>query len=389
MKLRKLHILLLVVLAGAALWLWSSQRGGEEQPPVTAQARMGDVAETVLASGMLEARELVSVGARVSGQIETLAVQLGQSVTAGDLIAQIDSRDQENTVLQAQAALANIEAQIAARQAVLNRAELALTRAQRLGTQSLASQESVESATADVQVYVAEIASLQAQRDSAAVTVANAQMELDRTRITAPISGTVVAIVTRQGQTVNAVQAAPTIVKLADLATMLVKAEISEADVMNVAVGQNVTFTTLGAPDQPFHAVVRSIEPAPSEIETTDTLSTDSAIYYNATLEVDNSDGRLRIGMTAQVSVELARADDVLVVPSSAVQMDAQGTYVELYDAATGQTTQQPVTVGLNNKVLAEIRSGLTEGQAVVTGVALAPASTSTDQGGPPPPMGF
>ncbi|MDO5631249.1 MAG: efflux RND transporter periplasmic adaptor subunit [Paracoccus sp. (in: a-proteobacteria)] len=388
MKLRKLHILLLVVLAGAALWLWSSQRGGDEPAPVTAQARIGDVAETVLASGMLEARELVSVGARVSGQIETLAVQLGQVVAPGDLIAQIDSGDQRNTVLQAQAALANIDAQIAARQATLDRAELALTRAQRLGTQSLASQETVESATADVQVYRAEIAALQAQRDSAAVTVANAELELERTRITAPIGGTVVAIVTRQGQTVNAVQAAPTIVKLADLSTMLVKAEISEADVMNVEVGQNVTFTTLGDPDHPFHAVVRSIEPAPSEIETTDTLSTDSAIYYNATLEVDNSDGRLRIGMTAQVSVELARADDVLVVPSSAVRLDAQGSYVELYDAATGQTTHQPVTVGLNNKVLAEIQSGLAEGQTVVIGTAVAAASGRTDQGGPPP-MGF
>lgn len=380
MKLRKFPLFLLLVLGAALMWVWLESRGEDAPVPVTAQVQTSSVAETVLASGMVEARDLVSVGARVSGQIETLAVHLGQIVAAGDLIAQIDSRDQQNTVLQAEAALANIDAQIAAKQAVLGRAELALTRAQRLGTQSLASQESVESATADVQVFRADLTALQAQRDSAAVTVSNAKVELERTRITAPITGTVVAIVTRQGQTVNAVQAAPTIVKLADLTTMLVKAEISEADVMNVAVGQNVAFTTLGAPHEPFHAVVRSVEPAPSEIETSDTLSTDRAIYYNATLEVDNSDGRLRIGMTAQVSVELARADDVLTVPASAVRMGGQGSYVELYDTASGQISRQPVEVGLNNKITAEIRAGLTEGQIVVIGGAPAGAP-SADRG--------
>lgn len=378
------YLVTLAVIFGSG---WTYLAGGEPgSPPVQSRAQSGAVTETVLASGMLEAAQLVSVGARVSGQVETLAVRLGQEVQAGDLIAQIDSQDQQNTVLQAEAALANITAQIAAKEATLARAEAVLERQQKLGAQSYATQEAIESANADVLVYRADLDALRAQKSSAEVTVATARVALERTRITAPISGTVVAVVVKQGQTVNAAQAAPTIVKIADLSTMLVKAEISEADVMNVIAGQKVTFTTLGASEMPFQAVVREIEPAPTAIETSDTISSDSAVYYNALLEVDNPDGRLRIGMTAEVSVELARAENTLTVPSSAVKTDAEGHYVEIFDPASGTSQRRTVTVGLNDKVTAEILSGLSDGESVVTGTAVAAATASSgDRMGPPP----
>ncbi|MFE3837251.1 efflux RND transporter periplasmic adaptor subunit [Pseudogemmobacter sonorensis] len=388
MKRRKTSLAILVALALAAAFGWRYFSAVETvAPPVLAQVVRGDVAETVLASGMIEAAQLVSVGARVSGQVETLAVRLGQSVQAGDLIAQIDSQDQQNTVLQAEAALANIEAQISAKRATLQRAEAALERQTRLG--GLSTQDTLESATAEVLVTRAELDALEAQKASAEVTVGTARLALERTSITAPISGTVVAVVVKQGQTVNAAQAAPTIVKIADLSTMLVKTEISEADVMNVARGQNVIFTTLGAPDLPFRAVVREIEPAPTGIETSDTISSDSAVYYNGLLEVENLDGRLRIGMTAEVSVELARAENVLTVPASAIRRDAEGSYVEVFDPAEGTTRRRAVTVGLNDKITAEIVEGLAEGERVVTGTAAATAATTgNSQGGMgPPPM--
>ena len=384
---RKSHvaIILAVLVAGAIGWA-ALARDEPSAPPVVTKAEQGSVVVTVLASGMLEATQLVSVGARVSGQVETLAVALGQQVSEGDLIAQIDSQDQKNTLLQAKASLVNINAQIAAKEATLARARSTLTRQKQLGEKKILSQEAVESAAADVLVYSAEQNALRAQKSSAEVTVSAAEVALERTRITAPKSGTIVAVLVKQGQTVNASQAAPTIVKIADLSTMLVKAEISEADVMNVAKGQSVTFTTLGAEDTPFHAVVRGIEPAPTEIADSDTISSSSAIYYNGLLEVANPDGKLRIGMTAEVSIELARADGVLTVPSAALKKDATGTYVEVYDAATHASSRRDVTVGLNNRVSAEIRTGLSKGESVVTGTAVTAAkTTSSDRMGPPP----
>ena len=381
MKLRRMHLAVLVAVVAAGVGGWALLAGSAPAPvPSLAPVQRGTVTRTVLASGMLEARQLVSVGARVSGQVETLAVALGQQVAAGEVIARIDSQDQQNALLQAEAALAGIEAQIAAKQATLERGERVLARQQALQAQNISSKEALDTATADVLIYRAELDALQAQKASAEVTVSTARVALERTQITAPIAGTVVAILVKQGQMVNAAQSAPTIVKIADLSTMLVKAEISEADVMNVAPGQSVSFTTLGASDRPFQAVVRDIEPAPTEIESSDTISSDRAIYYNGLLEVENPEGRLRIGMTAEVSIELDRAEDVLTVPAAAVKRVRAGHYVEILDPATGAAARREIVAGLSDKVVTEIRDGLAEGERVVTGTA-APASARAGTG--------
>ncbi|WP_050526389.1 efflux RND transporter periplasmic adaptor subunit [Pseudorhodobacter aquimaris] len=382
---KTLRILIPLVLALAAVggWFYLAQNEAEA-PPTTALVRLGTVEETVLASGTMEANQLVSVGARVSGQIETLAVALGDEVEKGDLIAQIDSQDQENAVLTAKANLANIKAQIAAKNASLVKAKRSLDRQIKLTTSDYGSKEDLEAAQAEVDVYKAELDALAAQQESVEVTVSTAQIALDRTKITAPISGAVVAIVNDEGQTVNASQSAPTIVKLADLDSMVVKAEISEADVVHVKPAQQVFFTILGEPDHKFSATVRAVEPAPSAIETSDTISTDVAIYYNGLLDVDNPDHLLRIGMTAEVSIILNKAENVLTVPSSALTNDADGDTVKLYDAADGTTTVVPVEVGLNNKIRAEIKSGLVEGNRVVTGTAVTTPKTSQSNTGMP-----
>ncbi len=391
---KKMGMLLVVVLGLAAYTGWR-YFGPQDPapPPATAQVKRGTVAETVLASGMLEAKELVSVGARVSGKVEKLAIALGDVVKSGDLIAQIDSQDQENNVLQAEASLAGIAAQITAKHASLERARSSLSRLKGLGDQRLTSRDSVESAEAEVKILEADLLALDAQKASAEVTVSTAKVALERTKITAPIAGTVVAVVVKEGQTVNSSQAAPTMVKIANLSTMLVKAEISEADVMNVAVGQDVQFTTLGAPNRPFRAVVRGIEPAPTAIETSDTISSDSAIYYNGLLEVDNPDGKLRIGMSAQVSIELGRAEDVLTVPASAVKRERGGHYVEIWNDASLEREKRSVEIGLSDKVTTEVKSGLTEGDKVVIGTeAVGPATgrgTGAGAGGRMPPRMF
>mgnify|MGYP003677367468 CR=1 FL=1 len=220
MKKMRILIPLVLVAAAAAGWLYFA-RSENATPVTTAAVTRATVEETVLASGTMEAKQLVSVGARVSGQIETLAVALGDEVQKGDLIAQIDSQDQQNAVLTAKANLANIKA------------EHVLERQIKLMTSDYVSTADLESAQADVDVYKAELDALAAQKASVEVTVSTAQIALERTRITAPISGTIVAIVNDEGQTVNATQSAPTIVKIAELDEMVVKAEISEADVVH------------------------------------------------------------------------------------------------------------------------------------------------------------
>lgn len=385
MKISKRLWIILAILSIAAAgigWQLTRPKAGASTPQ-TAVVTRGDVAQVVLATGAIEAKQLVSVGARVSGQVEKIAVTLGQVVQSGDVIAQIDRQDQENDLLRAQAALAGIDAQIAAKTAALRRAQLVLDRQTKLGAQDLVSKDAVESGAADVDVLQADLTALAAEKSSADVTVAQAKIGLERTTITAPIAGTVVAIVVEEGQTVNAANNAPTIVKLANLNQMVVKAEVSEADVVNVKAGQKASFTILGAPADKFDAVVSALEPAPSQIKESDTIDTEKAIYYIATLQVENPDGTLRIGMTAQVSIILAEVANVLTVPAAALD----GNFVQSYSALTG-STKVAVEVGLNNKVTAEIKSGLAEGDVVVTGAAGGGSGGSSGggsrRGGPP-----
>lgn len=378
---KPLVIALIAVLAFGGWWGWQQYSGDSAAPPVTATVTRGTVERSVLATGAIEASQLVSVGARVSGQVETLAVELGQLVQKGDLIAQIDSDDQQNAVLQAEATLKQIEAQIAAKRASILQADLLLDRRRSLNEKNLTSTEDLQAAEAGLTVAEAELDQIEAEKAQAEVSLSSARTELDRTRITAPITGTVVAIVTDEGVTVNANTSSPTLVKLAALDKMVIKAEISEADVVQVAPGQPVSFTLSGAPELQFDATLRAIEPAPATIEESDTVSTDTAVYYNALLDVDNPKGILRIGMTAEVRILLDQASDVLTIPATALGARAEGggRIVTVYDPATGLTEDRVVTVGLDTNVTAEIVSGLEEGERVViaSGSAAAPAATS------------
>lgn len=383
---RRAGILIAIAALLAVGWFLLRGTNTPSTAPVTAEVTRGDVSTTVLASGQIEASQLVSVGARVSGRIEELPVTLGQQIRQGDLIARMDSQDQQNEIRQAEADLANIAAQISARTATLTRARQVLDRQKTLGTANFSSRDSVESATAEVAVAQADLDALAAQKARAEVSLSAARISLERTRITAPISGTIVAVVVEAGQTINSLQSAPTLVKIANLDRMLVKAEISEADVVRVMPGQEVGFTILGEPGQVFQARLRDIEPAPGEIASSDTISTDSAIYYNGLLEVENPGHLLRIGMTTQVTITLERARDVLRVPAAAISGSGADARVTLWDPASGNGHSQKVEVGLNDKVWAEIRQGLNEGDLVVTGDAA--ASTGSSERRRMPPMG-
>jgi macrolide-specific efflux system membrane fusion protein len=365
-----LPVLAVLVVAGAGgayFMLNGSQQTAKKISTVVVSK--GDVTETVLATGTLQARSLVSVGAQVSGIVKTINVALGDTVKAGDVIAEIDSLDQENALKRANAALLNIEAQRAAEQANLAKLQRALDRAAQLNEKGMVAQSDFDTAQAGVDASQAQIKALDAQIETANLNVSSAELDLSRTKITAPSNGTVVAVLVDQGQTVNAAQTAPTIVKIADLDTMQIKAEISEADVTRVQPGQSVYFTILGDPDHRIDATLKSIEPAPESISSDSTTSSsDTAIYYNGIFEVPNPNHTLRISMTAQVTIVLDAANGVLTLPASALgAANPDGTYtVQVYNAKSGATETRQVTVGLNNKVTAQIVSGLSEGERVV-----------------------
>ncbi len=413
---------------------------------VTAPVTVADLEDTVIATGELEASNLVSVGAQVSGRVVALKVAVGDVVEAGQLIAEIDSLPQQNTLRNAEAALQTTQAQRIARVAALRQAELAFKRQQDMLAGEATSRAEYEAAEATLATTRADIAALDAQLAQGKIQVDTARLNLGYTRITAPIDGTIVAVVTKEGQTVNANQSAPTIVKLARLDTLTVKAQISEADVPKVKAGQKVWFTILGEPDRRYYADLRAVEPAPESIasessNSTSTSSSSTAIYYNGLFDVPNPEGRLRIAMTAQVNIVLAEATDALTVPSSALgppqrdgasprgaadgeaARDAGTPTARANDAvaapaadaparprrgdgngprrsragesagsgglrsvrvlmADGRIETRNVRIGIDNNVNAQVLDGVTEGERVVTGTASADNAPASRQQG-------
>ncbi|WEK05032.1 MAG: efflux RND transporter periplasmic adaptor subunit [Candidatus Devosia phytovorans] len=378
--------------AGGGAWWYFMVQPEAATVPNTVTVGRGDIEQTVLASGVLQANSLVAVGAEVSGRIKAVHVNLGQEVKAGDLLVELDSLDQENAIKTAQAELLGLEAQKRYQEAVLATAEAALLRNQQLSTNRLVSQTDLETAQAAVDAAKAQIDQLAAQVTQADLSVEAAELNLSRTRITAPSAGTIVAMLVEVGQTVSANQSVPTIAKIANLDTMVIKAEISEADVVRVAAGQRAYFTILGEPDVQIDATLREVEPAPTSISSDDTTA-DEAIYYNGLFDVPNPDHKLRISMTAQVTIVLDEAEDALVLSSSLVtRKDPDGNVmVMVYDPATEHVEPRRITVGLNNNIMAEITSGLEEGDEVISGgAATRPAAASGNRaGGPPGGMGM
>ncbi|WP_180005399.1 MULTISPECIES: MacA family efflux pump subunit [unclassified Acinetobacter] len=417
----KLIVAIIVALA-IAVTAWHFLKPKETQPQyITAEVSRGDIENSVLATGVLEATKMVSVGAQVSGQVKKMYVQLGDEVKQGQLIARIDSVRQENDLKTAEASIKNQQAQLAVKNANLAKVDAEYKRQQAMYAQDATSRAELESALASYKTAQADIAAINAQIEQSRLTLATAKEDLGYTQIVAPMDGTIVAIVTEEGQTVNANQSAPTIVKLAKLDTMTIKAEISEADVMKVQEGQSVYFTTLGDSETKHYATLRQVEPAPNSINTESNSNTSSssstAVYYNALFDVPNEDGKLRIDMTAQVYIILDEAKNVLTVPAAAVQTsnrpqrsrnntstdgqsadknanaearsnkdnphrpkgleltEAEKTLVKQGKAsvamvrvlqADGSAQPQPVLLGLNNRVTAQVIRGLKQGDKVV-----------------------
>lgn len=377
-------LLAVIAAAGLAWWIWGpAGDAATTDRPQTVVVERGTVRQSVLAAGVIEAASLVSVGAQVGGQVQSLPVRLGQVLKAGDLVAQLDPEDQQTNLLRAEASLAQIEAQILSQQASIVEARQQLSRKSQLSEKRLTPTQEVEAAETQLKIAEASLKALEASHAQAELSVQSSRIALERTRITAPSDGTVVAVTVREGQTLNANQSSPTVIKLARLDTMVVKAEISEADVINVKPGLPATFTLPGAPDMRFRATLQAVEPAPASIATSDDIDTSKAIYFNALLDVPNPDGVLRIGMTAEVSILLDSAENVITVPTAALGTNARGErIVRVLAEGAAAPEERRVEVGLTTASQAAILSGLSEGEKVVTtGRAGAPAGRAPGGG--------
>ncbi|UQA68949.1 MULTISPECIES: efflux RND transporter periplasmic adaptor subunit [Stenotrophomonas] len=391
---RRRALIIAVALLCSALILFAWLRPAPPPQLQVAPVVRGNIEQVVEATGTLKPSRLVSVGAQVSGRIDTLHVKLGDKVRAGDPIADIDSRTQRNALLSARAAQRTARANRDALATDLRQLEQTLHRQRQLVASQLVARADVDAAKARVDATQEQIAALEGEIVRRQTDVDIAQTNLEYTRITAPTDGTVLAVVARQGQTVNAVQSAPTIVMLGNQDVMTVYAEISEADVVHTSIGQEAFFTILGDAGRRYSSTLRDIAPAPESITNEDTSgfapagasagASRTAMYYNGQFDVDNADGRLRSYMTAQVRIVLGRAKGVLTIPSAALGARAtDGSYSVQVRGADGHPALRRITTGLDDQINVEVRSGLQEGEQVVlaqTGDAAATAATAAAQ---------
>lgn len=332
---------------------------GVTLPPLTATVSRQTVEETVLASGIMQPIRKVDVGSQASGQLIRLLVKPGDFVIKGQLLGEIDSTLSKNALQDVQVALNSLLAQKRANNAQVKRSRLSLQRQREMFAQYAASRQDVESAEADMQVQLAQLASMEAQIHQQQIRVDTAKTNLGFTRIQAPVSGTVLSVSTQEGQTIVSSYQIPVILQIADLSTMTIRAQIPEADITRLHVGMPVCFTTLGIASQPYCSSLNTLEPAPEKIN--------NALFFNALFNVDNPDGTLRPDMTAQVTVVLKRAENVLTIPVTALgKILEENRYQVRVLSPGGHISLRTVKTGLDNTLLIEVKEGLQEGEKVL-----------------------
>ena len=267
----------------------------------------------------------------------------------------------------------------------LQNAERKYRREQALWAENATSKEELESAQGSYAAAKAQVGELQSSIRQTRIAINTAEADLGYTRITAPISGTMVSVKVEEGQTVNAVQTTPAIGQVADLSHMLNKMQIAEGDVTKVRAGQTLLFTTLADPDSEREAKLDSVDPGLTTLSqgsyTTSTDTTSTAIYYYARSLVPNEDGKLAIGMTTQNNIVIGEAKNVLTVPATAVKQRGRERYVRVLKA-DNQVEERTITVGISDGTRTEVKSGVKEGEKVI--VSESDGTVKEWQGGPP-----
>ncbi|WP_409314164.1 efflux RND transporter periplasmic adaptor subunit [Pseudomonas putida] len=375
-----------VVLAGlgllglGSLLAWKALPYGA-QPLSTVAVTRTDIESSVTALGTLQPRRYVDVGAQASGQIHKLHVEVGDTVRKGQLLVEIDPSTQQARLDAGRYSIDNLKAQLAEQRAQYRLAQQQLKRQRDLAAAGATRDEDVQTAAAQLKVTQARIEMFQAQIRQAQASLRSDEAELGYTRIYAPMDGTVVAVDAREGQTLNAQQQTPLILRIAKLSPMTVWAQVSEADISKVKPGMTAYFTTLAGGKRRWTSTVRQVLPIPPKpLEQTSqgggspaSVSNGNAgsqvVQYSVLLDVDNPDGALMAEMTTQVFFVAGKASQVLTVPLAALDDgdDLRLAHVLTHD---GKVEQRQVRTGLSDRLRVQVVDGLNEGERLVIGAS-------------------
>ena len=358
----------LLLIAGGYLLFSDGGNGSSSDAndaPITTAVGFRSIADVVAASGRLRPIQVVEVGAQVSGQLRKLHVRAGDAVAQGDVVAEIDATIQANVVAAERARLEALQARLPSTNSFIELAEAGLAREMRLMEAQATNQVAVDQARNSLITARSSLIQLESEIESQKALIASEEAKLNYSTIFAPVSGVVVSVAITEGQTLNAAQVTPVLLQIADLSRMTVEAQVAEANVGKLSVGSGVSFNTLGGGARRWRGVLQRIVPQASE--------NSSVVSYTAVFEVDNADGALLPGMTAQVFFELSEPREVLAVPVSmlrefgdSLRGGARTARVQLLSDGGGIEVRE-ITVGEIGSTHAEVLEGLREGDRVVS----------------------
>jgi macrolide-specific efflux system membrane fusion protein len=335
----------------------------------TASVERGDVESTVVAAGIVQPFNYVDVGAQTSGKLKSLKVKRGDQVEKDQLLAEIDPILAATALASDRAALDNMTSQHALKQAQLALTTLQADRNDTLYAHELISANDRDITRAAYKVAFADAASLTAQIKEATAAVNTGKANLGYTKITAPMGGEIVSISLLEGQTLNANQSAPNILRIGDIDTVTVWAQVSEADIVRVKPGLDVYFTILGDSVR-WNGTVRQILPTPELIN--------NVVFYDVLFDIPNPKRELKIQMTAQVFIVLARAKGVLLIPAAAIGNAGEGTEARVQVLKDdGKVESRTIKIGIKSEISAEVTDGLMEKERVVIGQTAAEGSNT------------
>jgi macrolide-specific efflux system membrane fusion protein len=347
----------------------------------TVTVTRGTIENSVTALGTLQPRRYVDVGAQASGQIRKIHVEAGDQVQEGQLLVEIDPSTQKAKLDASRYAIENLKAQLQEQKAQHALARQKYQRQQRLAAGNATREEDVQTAKAELSATQARMDMFQAQILQAQASLRSDEAELGYTRIYAPMTGTVVAVDARVGQTLNAQQQTPLILRIAKLSPMTVWAEVSEADIGHVKPGMTAYFTTLSGGNRRWTSTVRQILPIPPKPlnETQGSGSPNSSsksgsgrvVLYTVLLDVDNSDNALMAEMTAQVFFVASQVKDVLTAPVAALLgTSSADKQIARVVATNGRIEEREVRLGISDRLRVEVLDGLHEGDHLLIGPA-------------------
>lgn len=371
-----ISVITLAVIGGGVYFYTSKTSPSKSADSFTiATASIGSIESLVTAQGTLEPKTYVDVGAQVSGKIQKLHVEIGDTVKSGDLIAEIDSKTYESVIAGDEAQLAQLEAQKQEKQATMTQSQRDMNRNQTLVKEKAISKSVYDQSQTDYNVAKAQLAAIEAQIKQQESTLEKDKTNLTYTKIFAPFDGTVVDLAVKEGETVNANQTTPTIGRVANLDVMTAQAQVAEADIPKLKAGMNVYFTTLGSDGRRWTGTVRQVLPTPETVN--------DVVLYNILVDVENTDRALMSGMTTQMFFEKGSAKDVVTIPANALtrrditaDTDKGTAYIVKVPSAGGPPSDKTVIIGLSDRSTAEIISGLSDGDKVIIPSASVSATT-------------